>query len=97
MQARIRFVGLDVHKDTVVIAIADEGAGPPEVFAEIPHEPARILALLRKLGPLETLRVCYEARLRPATVSDARRGVVRSRGTVAGAHAERQPCEDRPP
>lgn len=61
MQARIRFVGLDVHKDTIVIAVADEGATPAEALAEIPHEPTRVLARLRKLGPLETLRVCYEA------------------------------------
>lgn len=61
MNSTVRFVGLDVHKDTVVIAVADEGASPAEVFAEIPHEPARVLARLRKLGPLETLRVCYEA------------------------------------
>lgn len=61
MEATGRFVGLDVHQDTIVIAVADEGASPAQTLAEIPHEPARVLARLRKLGPLETLRVCYEA------------------------------------
>jgi len=61
MSSTVRYVGLDVHKDTVVIAVADDGARPAEVFAEVPHESARVLARLRKLGPLETLRVCYEA------------------------------------
>lgn len=61
MRSTVRFVGLDVHKDTVMIAVADEGASPAETLGEIPHEPARLLARLRKLGPLEALQVCYEA------------------------------------
>jgi transposase len=61
MNATVRYVGLDVHKDTVVIAVANEGDGQAEVFAEVPHEPDRVLAKLKKLGPVTTLRVCYEA------------------------------------
>ncbi len=61
MSSTVRFVGLDVHKDTVVIAVADEGTEGAEVFATVPHESARVLARLRQLGPRENLRVCYEA------------------------------------
>ena len=61
MNARVRFVGLDVHKDTVVIAVADDNGGAAEILCELPHEPGRVLARLRKLGPLDSLRVCYEA------------------------------------
>jgi len=61
MNSTVRFVGLDVHKDTVVIAVAEEGAAPAEIFAEVPHEPARLMARLKRLGTPESLRVCYEA------------------------------------
>jgi transposase len=61
MRSTVRFVGLDVHKESVVIAVADAGGCPAEVLAEVAHEPSRVLARLRKLGPLETLQVCYEA------------------------------------
>jgi transposase len=61
MNATVRFIGLDVHKDTVVIAVAEEGSAPAEVFTEVRHEPARIAAQLRKLGAQGALRVCYEA------------------------------------
>lgn len=61
MKPTLRFVGLDVHKETVVIAVADGSSRPAEVFARVLHEPSRVLAQLRKLGTLESLRVCYEA------------------------------------
>jgi transposase len=61
MSSTVRYVGLDVHKETVVIAVADDNARAAEVLGEVPHEASRILARLRKLGPVETLRVCYEA------------------------------------
>ena len=34
MATKIRYVGLDVHKDTIVIAVADEGRGDAEVLAK---------------------------------------------------------------
>jgi hypothetical protein len=36
--SKIRYVGLDVHKDTIVIAVADEGRDAARVIAEIPFE-----------------------------------------------------------
>jgi transposase len=59
--SKIRFVGLDVHKDSITIAIADEGGGAPEVVATVPHELRALMKQLKKLGPNHQLRCCYEA------------------------------------
>jgi transposase len=58
----LRFVGLDVHKDTIVIAVAEEGQSEALSLATIPHD---VPKLLKKIVALVTdkkdLRVCYEA------------------------------------
>ena len=60
MQTKLRFIGLDVHKETIVMAVA-EGRGEAVVLRQIPNDPARVLKELRKLGPPSQLKVCYEA------------------------------------
>lgn len=58
----VRFVGLDVHKESIVVAVAELDRGDPQVVAELPNDTARLLKLLRKLGRDGTeLRCCYEA------------------------------------
>ena len=57
----VRFVGLDVHKATVVAAVAEAGSGAAEVCGSWPWDEARVLKELKKLGPLSTLKVCDEA------------------------------------
>ena len=57
-----KFVGLDVHKDT--IAIAWESGGPLEVAAslgQIAHDLPRLLRKLKPLGQPADVRVAYEA------------------------------------
>jgi transposase len=61
MQSTVRYVGLDVHKDTIVMAVAEAGTQPAEIYATLANDPPAVLARLRKLGPLPSLRVCYEA------------------------------------
>jgi transposase len=57
----IRFVGLDVHRDTIVIAVALMDGHPADVLATIPNDVAALLKRLERLGPVESLRCCYEA------------------------------------
>ncbi|MGB9334712.1 MAG: IS110 family transposase, partial [Candidatus Acidiferrales bacterium] len=57
---RIKFVGLDVHADTIAVAVAEQ-EGEARSLGIIPNRVESIRKLLRKLGPMEQLRFCYEA------------------------------------
>jgi hypothetical protein len=57
---KIRFVGLDVHAETVAVAVA-EPDGEVRSLGMIPNRPEAIRRLVRKLEPEEQLRFCYEA------------------------------------
>ena len=61
MDKGTRFVGLDVHKASIAVAVA--GAfGDPEDHGQIPNEPAAIRKLVDRLGrPDVRLSVAYEA------------------------------------
>jgi transposase len=53
-------VGLDVHADSIAVAVA-EPSGEVRSLGTIPNDPEAVRKLIRKLGPPETLRACYEA------------------------------------
>ena len=60
--SKLRDVGLDVHKDTIVMAVAEEGQGEAKVLGTFPHDVAKLIKRLIKLEPeVSRLRVCYEA------------------------------------
>ena len=59
--ATVRFVGLDVHRDTIAIAVAELDGGPAESLAVVPNDVVGLINRLRRLGPDESLRCCYEA------------------------------------
>lgn len=61
MSTRLRFVGLDVHKASVTIAVAEEGREAAKVFATVPNEWNAIHKALKRLGACGGLRCCYEA------------------------------------
>src|SRR5213596_2924710 len=61
MEKDIRFVGLDVHAETIAVAVVDAGQGPARSVGTIPNRPESVGKLVKKLGPLEKLRACYEA------------------------------------
>ena len=61
MSTRLRFVGLDVHKESVTIAVAEEGREAAKVFATVPNEWQAIYKALKRLGAVHRLRCCYEA------------------------------------
>jgi transposase len=58
--SKIRFVGLDVHADTIAIAVA-EPSGEVRSFGVIANRPESVRKLMHKLGSVEQLRVCCEA------------------------------------
>jgi transposase len=60
MGRSIRFVGLDVHAETIAVAVA-EGRSEARSLGVIPNRPEAVRRVLGKLGKLETVRVCYEA------------------------------------
>jgi transposase len=59
MRSVTRFVGLDVHADTIAVAVADRS--DVHSLGVIPNRADAIRKLIRKLGPAKDLRACYEA------------------------------------
>ena len=53
--------GLDVHKESVAIGVAEEGRAEPADLATVPNDTVQLIKRLRRLGPVESLRCCYEA------------------------------------
>lgn len=61
MQDKLRYVGLDVHADTIVIAVAEADRTPAKVLATVAHEWTALQTQLRKLASSAQLMICYEA------------------------------------
>lgn len=57
---KIRSVGRDVHAETIAVAVA-EAEGEVRSLGTIPSREKSVLKLIKKLGPVEQLRACYEA------------------------------------
>jgi transposase len=60
MKERVRFLGLDVHAETIAVAIA-EPDGEVRSLGTIANRAESIRKLVKKLGPAERLKACYEA------------------------------------
>ncbi len=60
MKEKVRFLGLDVHAETIAVAIA-EPEGEVRSLGTIANREESIRKLVKKLGPVEQLRACYEA------------------------------------
>ena len=58
---KVRVLGLDVHADTIAVAIAEPGEGEVRSLGAIPNREESVRKLIKKLGPPEQLKACYEA------------------------------------
>ncbi len=56
----VRFLGLDVHAETIAVAVA-EPDGEVRSLGIIPNREKSVRKLVKKLGRAEQLQVCYEA------------------------------------
>ncbi|MGH9478590.1 MAG: IS110 family transposase, partial [Terriglobales bacterium] len=60
MKESVRFLGLDVHAETIAVAVA-EADGEVRSLGTIPNREESVRKLVMKLGPAERLEACYEA------------------------------------
>ena len=60
MREKLRFLGLDVHAETIAVAVA-EPDGEVRSLGTIANREDSIRKLIKKLGSPEQLRACYEA------------------------------------
>jgi transposase len=58
--SKIRFVGLDVHADTIAVAVAEPG-GEVRSLGTIPNKLELVRKMVGKLGTDGKLKCCYEA------------------------------------
>jgi len=62
MEERSKFhVGLDVHKNSISVAVAEPGRGPARLIGKVMHDVNKLLKVLVKIGGAEQLHVVYEA------------------------------------
>jgi hypothetical protein len=86
MKEKVRFLGLDVHAETITVAVA-EPDGEVRSLGTIANRAESIRKLVKKLGPVEQLRACY--------VGGAG-SEVRGDRADSDAHEGRRPGEDGP-
>jgi len=55
------YVGLDVHKETIAVAVAEGHGGEVRSLGLMPNRPEAIRKLIRRLGPAKHLMCAYEA------------------------------------
>ena len=98
MREKLRFLGMDVHAETIAVAVA-EPDGEVRSLGTIANREESIRKFIRKLGSPEHLRACYEAGsdgLRTVLAAFAVRRRVRGGGAKPGSEEARRPCEDGP-
>ena len=60
MKETVRFLGMDVHAETIAVAVA-EPDGEVRSLGTIANRAESIRKMVKKLGPVKQLKACYEA------------------------------------
>src|SRR5579863_6800839 len=98
MQKKVRFLGLDVHAETIAVAVAEQD-GEVRCLGVIPNRAESVRKLIRKLGAgaafASLLRSGPDGLRSVLAVSRAGRGV-HGGGADFGSGQGRRPGEDRP-
>ena len=55
------YVGMDVHKDSVMVAVLPAGAAEPTVVKRLPNEVRKLRRFFERLSRQGEVRACYEA------------------------------------
>lgn len=55
------FVGLDVHKDSIAVAVAETGRAPARLVGSIAHDVGKLVKVLARYGEARQVHVVYEA------------------------------------
>lgn len=62
MSSPILYLGLDVHKDSVTVAVFGAGDREPQLLEKLPYDLHKIHRFLQRLSRNgEQIRACYEA------------------------------------
>ena len=62
MEERSKFhVGLDVHKDSISVAVAEPGRSAGRLIGKVMHDVPKLLKVLTRIGTAEQLHLVYEA------------------------------------
>jgi transposase len=61
MSTRNLYLGMDVHKESVVVAVLPEGAGEPSEVRRLPNEPRKLRRHFERVARDGRIRACYEA------------------------------------
>ena len=61
MTSSIIWIGMDVHKDTVMVAVFEGGKGKPEVVQQLANERRKLRRFFERWSKRGTIRSCYEA------------------------------------
>ena len=57
----IIWIGMDVHKDTVMVAVFEDGRSEAEVVQQLPNETRKLRRFFERWAKRGTVRSCYEA------------------------------------
>jgi len=57
----MRYIGLDIHTDSIKVAVAESGRDRAQFLTSLSNDTPSLVRRLQRLGPLESLRCCYEA------------------------------------